>query len=509
MKAVGLPILPAVPGGGDSLLPAVLTPGRLYMVNVLQREGDRALVTINGRRMAAEVIGTLPNQGRVPVYVREVSAERVLLQQAPEAQTPPATATLQMADLTAILARIGLPVRAEYVDCLAEMVRAGQPIVPEAVLELYEAWGTLANFNSDALPVLARLQSQGLPLISETLLAAERYEATEPLVTTETVTRLTQTMSGLAQRLDADPMHRQLEPLPSVLRTLARTLASLPLMRGADPTLPGQVASAVQTFSTPLEALLARLPSLGLLRPGGPDGVAGNGDGSAETAPDSGAPALPAPGEGGELVLRNPGNVRAGVPSIERHAGVQLRRLTNALDTLAERTEMLAPESREALVQTRAALSDLLSRTDAQQIANLRAPTDSTVPHFYAFSVPVAWSGAHDEVALRVYYRPGRSKRVDPANTHLAFRLTIAPLGTVEIDLRVFRRIVACDVRTESQAVNALAVGEAPGLHGSLQKLGYQVQAVRCSVQEPRGLGGEWSPEVRLAESLAQVNMVV
>ena len=188
-----------MPGSGDSLLSAVLVPGRLYMVNVLQRDGDRALVAINGRRVAAEVIGTLPNQGRVPVFVREVSAERVVLQQAPEAPAPQAATPLQT-DLAAILERIGLPPRAEYVNCLAEMVHAGQPIVPEAVLELYEAWVALADLNPSSLPILARLQSQGLPLLRETLSAAVRWEAAEPLVTTESITRLTQAMAGLAQR---------------------------------------------------------------------------------------------------------------------------------------------------------------------------------------------------------------------------------------------------------------------------------------------------------------------
>ena len=73
----------------------------------------------------------------------------------------------------------------------------------------------------------------------------------------------------------------------------------------------------------------------------------------------------------------------------------------------------------------------------------------------------------------------------------------------------MFRRIVACDVRTESQVVNRLAVTEAATLHSGLQKLGYQVQAVRCSVQETPAAAGEWSPRVSLAENLAQIDMVI
>ena len=141
--------------------------------------------------------------------------------------------------------------------------------------------------------------------------------------------------------------------------------------------------------------------------------------------------ALPAPRDGDELVVSNPGNLQPGIPALERNAAIQLRRLANALDRVAERLEALGTKVGEALTQTRTAMSDLLTRFDTLQMANLRAPADSTVPHFYAFSVPIAWSGHNDEAALRVYYRPGRSRRVDPSNTHLAFRLTLAPLGTV------------------------------------------------------------------------------
>lgn len=518
MKAVGIPIVPASLDASGGLLPGVLVPGRLYMVNVLQRDGDRALVAINGRRVAAEVIGSLPDQGRVPVLVREVSAERVVLQRAPETATPVAPAPLTSADLSTILSRIGLPVRQEYITCLAELVHSGQPVVPDAVLELAGAWSALADSSPESLPVLARLQSQGLPLLDETFAAALRWEASEPLVTADNILRLTQAMAGLAQRIEADSLRRQLEPLPLALRTMARALAALPLVRGADLTLPGQISNAVQTLSTPLEAMLARLPSLGLLHAPTNDtgdaaadaarGLVGSAALAAGTATGTEGSAMAAY-DGGELILRNPGSVKDGVPALERNTSIQLRRLSNALDHVAERAEKLLPETREALEQTRTALHELLARSDAQQLANLRAPADSTVPHYYAFSLPIAWSGTRDEAALRVYYRPGRSRRVDPANTHLAFRLSVAPLGTVEIDLRVFRRIVACDVRTESQAINSLAVAESPGLHCGLQKLGYQVQAIRCSVQESPAPASGWAPQVSLTESLAEVDMVV
>jgi hypothetical protein len=82
-------------------------------------------------------------------------------------------------------------------------------------------------------------------------------------------------------------------------------------------------------------------------------------------------------------------------------------------------------------------------------------------------------------------------------------------LGTVQVDLRVFRRMVSCDVRTESTGANELALTEVSGLRRGLQKLGYRVQAIRCVVSPDTSADRDGAAAGLFPVELAQVNMVV
>ena len=506
MKAEGLPVV-SISGGGEYLSPSLLVPGRTYMVAVLQREGTQALVSIGGRRIHAEVIGQFPDAGRVPVLIREASSDRVLLQRAPERSLDLTTGGLERSDLASVLQLVGLPSKAEYLLCLPHMLREGQPITPQALLDLYEAWMSLADGAPQSLPVLARLQADGLPLIDETLAAARRWEGPRPFITADSLLRLGQQLANLAQKLEAEPQRPQLDPLPAFARALARGLVSLPLTHGTDPSLPSQLAGLMESLSTPLEALLARLPSRPTWQPSPMPG-------RTEPSGDAEPPVLPVVASGQEqeepgehIVVHNRGSLPRGLPALERNANLQMRRLETAIVRLGEQGQFLSAATREALQAVRSGLREVIHSLDAQHIANLRSAPDATVPHFYAFSIPIAWSGLRDQAGLRVYYRPGRGRHVDPQDTQLAFRLDLEGLGAIEIDLRVFRRVASCEIRTESTAVNQLAIEEAPGLQSGLQKLGYHVQGVRCSLQPSSGatVGG---PALELPRELLRVDVV-
>ena len=523
MKAEGLPVVP-VPGTSlaGHFAPLVLIPGRLYLATILERDGNQALVSIGGHRFTAEVLGQLPTGGRVPVTVREASSERIVLQQAPDQPISHSGVALEASDLAGILQRIGLPPKAEYLLCLPHMLQAGQPITPEAMDELYNAWLQLADTDPAALPVLAHLQAHGLPLIDETLAAARHWETARALVTAESLLQLGQKLANLGHNLESEALHHQLEPLPSFLRSFARSLADLPLLHASDPSLPGHLASLVETLATPLEALLARLPASFASQPAPAagaeprtfNGADGNVDANLHPPASNALQPVPAnpdstDAEPAPILLHNPGTLRQEIPALERNVSVQLRRLSVMLDRLSEHSESLSTSSREAIARAQSSLREVIQSLDTQQIANLRSTPDSTVPHYYSFSIPIAWSGPADQASLRIYYRPGRNRRVDPQDTHLAFHLTVQRLGTIDVDLRVFRRAIACEVRTDNTFANQLALEEAPSLQISLQRLGYQVLPIRCAIrpsdaaQPSTGLTGAEIPQVP-----PQVNVV-
>ncbi len=490
MKAEGLPIVPLPSLARGGVAPLVLLPGRLYYVSILSREGPQAQVALAGHRFTAELVGDLPTAGRVAVTVREAGPERIVLEKAPLPEPTPGP-RVSPGPLTDVLQRLGLDSREEYSRCLTELMRTRQPITARSVAELHEAWVRLADANPDSLPLLARLQARGLPLVSETVAASQHWQPPESLPMASSLMHLARSLAVLAQELEAEPMARQLEPLPRFLMSLARSLASLPLTRAGDPTMPGQISGVLQTLGTPVEALVHRLPALPA---GSPVPVGGRqepapesaGDEVAQTEPDRSAPnptGLPQQGESrGDLLVRNPGTSRPAFPTLEQNLQVQLRRLAPVLDRLREAGEGLSLSSRQTVLEAREAVHGVLADLEAQQVGNLRPQPDSGNPGYFFFSLPISWSGPKDEAALRVYYRPGEQRRVDPSNTHLAFRLSVAPLGVVEVDLRVFRGTISCDVRTEDEATNQMAIQTAPRLEDGLRRLGFLIGGVKCRI---------------------------
>ena len=629
MKAEGLPSPPLpISSWTQAVTPLVLVPGRLYFVAILQRDGDRALVSMGGRRFTAELRGQFPDSGRVPVSVREATPERIVLEQAAPARRDASAPTSRAGSHEALLERIGLPVRAEFLACLPHLIRHGHPITAESLLSLADAWLQLADAAPEALPVLARLQAEGLPLVDETIAAAQRWQADREGLRAEALSRLARSLAELSRSLGEQPGRQQWEPFPSVTRSLARALAELPLTRAGDPSVASRVASWAQTFSTPLEAVLARIelppvlqrysPASAPQQPASLEATPAAAaspeppavEASAPAAPEAGQPATsgqspaasvlatqppPQPsGSGAEslprptaaappettaqiaatpergnspsptystipgvstpapvpahdapaappptqaaadaapprespeaaeprqaepgrqpeapVVLRNPGTPGVRIPALEDNTQVQLRRLEIALNRLADRFDQLSPASREALMESRAALHQVLETIDAQHIGNLRTPPEAATTHCYTMSIPINWSGPEDSAELRVHYRPGRRKRVDPSNVHLAFRLSLESLGTVAIDLRVFRRLASCSVRTASDLVNQLALAEAPSLQAGLEKLGYQVTGIRCSIAGAQDQPGTAEEAVIVPQSLSRVDVLV
>ncbi|MGI6208632.1 MAG: flagellar hook-length control protein FliK [Anaerolineae bacterium] len=474
--------------GSDPSL--VLVPGRLYYVAILGKDGDRALVSLGGHRFSAEVVGDLPEQGRVAVTVREATPDRVVLERAPEPQAlAPHTPETPADPAHRLLARMGLPALPEFREVLPYLLRSGQPLTAANLLALQEGWGRLAGEYPDGLPLLARLQAQGLPLIPETMEAAARLESARPLLTADGLFRLAQSLLAVGSALEGEASLQRLESLPTFTRALARSLVSLPLTSAGHPTVARQVAALLSNVATPVEALLLRHHPVQGRQPALAD------------------PTLEGK-QTGDLFLRNPGSAPVRLPALEENVQVQIRRLDALLDRLMEGPERLSPESREALRHCQEAVRNVLQGLDAEQIGNLRSGPDASVPHTFAFSLPIAWSGPQDEASLRVYCRRGRGQALDPRNAHLAFRLTVAPLGTVEVDLRILRDTIACDVHTADETVNRLAERAAPQLRQGLQNLGYLVRAVRCSAS-PR-LSVQPPGTVTLApEELALVDLVV
>lgn len=503
MESMPLPI-PALEQAGyrPASAPLLLIPGRLYYATILNLSGNQAVVAIGGHRFAAEVVGELPSSGTIPVLVREAQGERIVLQQAPETVEALPAFKASNDPLVTTLERLGLPARSEYIQVLPYMLRAGQPITAEALIELHTAWVQLTAASPAALPLLAKLQASGLPLVDATLAAAKTWQTPQYQLTTDALLRLVKSLSDLRQALEAEPLGKQAEPLPAFLRAFARALLQMPLKEAIDQTLPGQIATLVQTLSTPPEALLSRHR---LALAAGPGSLAplratdGRDEQLSGRQADAHEPVL----------LNNPGTLKQGLPGIERNIQVQMRRLASLLDQLAESPERFSSGTRQCLAAARDQLGAVVQSLDAQHIANLRSAPDATTAHYYSFSLPVAWSAPGSDLSLRVHYRPGGRRKVDANDTCLSFHMQLQPLGTVQVDLRVFRRLVACDVRTQSSSTNELALAEAPKLREGLQRLGYQVQAIRCSIADDAdSVTGDASPGLP-HWPLAEVNVTV
>ncbi|NPV09399.1 MAG: hypothetical protein HPY83_15745 [Anaerolineae bacterium] len=502
MYSEGLPVVTELGHRWGATPSLVLLPGRLYYVAVLGREGDRALVSLGGHRFTAQVVGEIPEQGRIAVTVLEASRERVVLERAPEPPSLPARAGSDD-PVVGLLSRMGLPPRPEYQEILPHLIRLGQPLTPENLLSLHEAWGRLASRNPEALPLLARIQAEGLPLVPEALEAASKLAPTQSLLTASTLLRLTQSLVALARALESQPAPRGLDSLPAFARALARSLASLPLASAGHPAVARQVSSLLNRLATPIEAMLARLgpapsPSPGLQAAQDPISTSDQWEGLPQLSPGN-SDLSP------EVLIRNPGSDRPRLPALEDSIQVQIRRLDAALDRLMEQPDRFSAESRQALLHCKEAVQSVIADLEAEQIGNLRLSPDHGVSHCLSFSLPIAWSGTQDRASLRVYYRPKGARALDPTNAHLAFLLSVEPLGTVEVDLRLLRRNVSCDVRTEDQETKRLAEEAAPYLRQGLQGLGYLVSSIRCSAAP------KCSPEAREPMeplSLARVNLV-
>jgi len=527
VKAAGLPVQ-TIPSQNIASTLLSLQRGQTYVATILERNGNQAVVSIGGHRIAAQLIGNFPAAGRIRVHVREATPEQVVLQRAPERPVVLPTPSLLTSASEEILSRIGLPPRPEYMTCLSYILATGQPVTPQSVLDLYEAWLTLAPGQESTLPALAQLQAQGLPMVAETLAASQVWASKGMRITASDLIALGKAFNVLAESLASEPVAKRLRPLPDALRSLARTLLSIPLRYGPDPTLAQRISTIVRTLTTPLEALLARLPAqLSAATPWqepsiGADGAfpAGAADYAAPQFPGTGHraaendsflqetgrgqqsnSALIRPAEtqenpsgeqwltsgddrpGLETVVRNPGTLGPSIFALERHIQVQLRRVASALDQLALNMDQLSVDSRHATMEARASLQTVLDSLDATQVANVRSASEELMAPYYMLNIPISWSGNQDHAELKVYYPGSGSRRVDPKNTRVAFRIHVEPIGCVEVDMSILNNILSCQVRTEDPFVNQLALEQTPRLQSSLEKHGYLVRSIRCTTQ--------------------------
>jgi len=154
-----------------------------------------------------------------------------------------------------------------------------------------------------------------------------------------------------------------------------------------------------------------------------------------------------------------------------------------------------------------ATVQETTRHIEFRQLSNAGDTATTTLPAYLQFFLPLQGAGPNEYVELRVYYRQGKGKQIDPDDVRLAFLLEMQAIGTVVVKLDIFRQHVRAAIETAHAEVEQLFRAMAPQLRSRLHTLGYVVDALNVARTQRPALEGEAPPPP--ATSLHRVDVSV
>jgi hypothetical protein len=475
----------------------------------------------NGQRLLATTRIPLAAGDRITLEVQRLDPRQITFRLAPAAPTPaettPSPASEWVPDL---LASLGIADDELNRAIALELIQQGLTVEPDLVSEVRSAWVSVAPvLTSDSaagdeqiagtqapeagqqspawgtgpagtadgtaptwmgsLPQIVQLVSHHLPVNVETIALAATWSDTVPPWGEHITALLSALVQALTVESEAHPHMTTMRPLLTQL--LVRVAAWSVQGDRSTAAIAEQVQHVLQQLGTSVERQL--LSEAFQLPPAATEETASSSSWVGNMPPSLAAMALKIVERSGIALTRE----TLLQPGITKFDQILLYQVGDIAKQLADSPE-LTRYQRDAWQRVNRQIEQVLHDLRGGHLFNLREPSDNAANQYYAFPLPLASPEGPRSGQVQVFWRDdtgsgkGVSRRVDPEDVRLLFRLDLHALGPLELDLVILQKRVRAHIRSDSEDVRLLARQHADELREALRRLDYSVEQCRTSV---------------------------
>ncbi len=183
------------------------------------------------------------------------------------------------------------------------------------------------------------------------------------------------------------------------------------------------------------------------------------------------------------------------------------RQLIDRLDTVLT-SGTLNQNQQPVAAALRDTLQQFVQTVQFHQIENSAAPTPTLGVNYLTFPLPLGDGQTFRQADLSITYKEeGGARRIDPNDVQVVVQLDLSQLKRVTIALHLLQRQIACTIEAENPDVERILAGAAPELRTNLQKLGYAVEPIRCTLAVPGAAGPSRTAGTPIRAALGRVNV--